>query len=93
MSCDGLTFKSYQSYGDEPSVQPGDGSQQQSDDALCRAAWLLKQSPALQALNNHHGLSQGSTASSGYCSDSGINDSSIQTTRSSSESSLNYHDG
>jgi len=92
ISCDGLKFKSYQSYEDEPSVQPSDGSQQQSDDVLCSTTSLLKQNPALQALNDYNGLSQGSTASSGYCSDSGINNFSIHNTWSSSESSLNCHD-
>ena len=55
---------------------------QQTDDGLCRT---IKQSSSFQALKDVHisGLSQGSTASSGYYSDIGLSDHPVEDAHSS----------
>jgi len=79
-SCDALTFTSY--CKEYEALQGSDESMQQTGDSLCRT---VKQSSSLQAMKDAYtsGLSQGSTASSGYYSDIGLNDHPVEDAHSS----------
>ena len=74
-------IKSYHKGCGRESMQANDESQHV--DLPCTSSWLLKQSPSLQALKDTSGLSQSSTASSGYCSDTSQCDPSREDFQSS----------